>query len=539
MAGTRLLAGALIAASLSACAGGSGGPDGGERVDTWLDNGALPAGRRVALIVVGLGKPGVTEHALRSIQANVVNANGGGDRVHVFVNAEPEHGLSVSALEGLIKARLDQSSLKGFTIVPSGATRAKMRAVNAWTTPVLKRVQFDRGRDTFPLVLAQEQRNGERYAAVCRLRTDTIWLDTWDIEAMTNMQANTVAGPTWDNPGWRKDLFWIAGRDAAWRAFTLPSTFSFLDISDADMWEMLQCDRRAPEDDWFVQGDGTFSARACEDVIPQRPRSAPEVTLTYALRKMGLEMRDACLYTGPALTFGSHIPFDVTCAPHAPPRTWRKRHPETGLVASSLSPERGNECMYLLSWDGLVHGVKYAYLLVVHDAYAVGQIHWDGTRGAAVCVEVLATAEAAYMAAAGLTNDLDEVELQAWLLDMAVGGPPTSEQARRLVDDWHSGGESSEVADGMGVLAFGRWHVLYTSVTSCPGPPGTEGGGRHCAVDERLKNAHSTDSLRLVVHPHDAWDRNLQVLEREVRANGSLWHDDLLLPFLPVSQAPI
>ena len=114
-----------------------------------------------------------------------------------------------------------------------------------------------------------------------------------------------------------------------------------------------------------------------------------------------------------------------------------------------------------------------------------------------------------------------------------------SEQARRLVDDWHSGGESSEVADGMGVLAFGRWHVLYTSVTSCPGPPGTEGGGRHCAVDERLKNAHSTDSLRLVVHPHDAWDRNLQVLEREVRANGSLWHDDLLLPFLPVSQAPI
>jgi hypothetical protein len=52
-------------------------------------------------------------------------------------------------------------------------------------------------------VLAQEQRNGERYAAVCRVRTDTIWLGSWDMEAITNMEANTIAGPTWDHPGWR------------------------------------------------------------------------------------------------------------------------------------------------------------------------------------------------------------------------------------------------------------------------------------------------------------------------------------------------
>jgi hypothetical protein len=40
-------------------------------------------------------------------------------------------------------------------------------------------------------------------------------------------------------------------------------------------------DRRAAEDDWFPrQGDGTASTvRACEDVIAQRPRTAPEVTL--------------------------------------------------------------------------------------------------------------------------------------------------------------------------------------------------------------------------------------------------------------------
>ena len=106
---TRLMVGTLIAA----CALCSSGPDGGERIETWLDNEALPVGRRVALIVIGVvssvracvlcfrscawrvfccnestaqAKRGITEHALLSIQANVVEANGSGDRVHVFVH---------------------------------------------------------------------------------------------------------------------------------------------------------------------------------------------------------------------------------------------------------------------------------------------------------------------------------------------------------------------------------------------------------------------------------------------------------------------
>ena len=44
----------------------------------------------------------------------------------------------------MIKGQLDQSALKGYTIVPSGATAGRMCAVNAWTTPVMKRVQYDR-----------------------------------------------------------------------------------------------------------------------------------------------------------------------------------------------------------------------------------------------------------------------------------------------------------------------------------------------------------------------------------------------------------
>jgi hypothetical protein len=47
---TRVMVGALIAA----CASCSSGPDGGERVEAWLDNEALPVGRRVAVVVIGV-----------------------------------------------------------------------------------------------------------------------------------------------------------------------------------------------------------------------------------------------------------------------------------------------------------------------------------------------------------------------------------------------------------------------------------------------------------------------------------------------------
>ena len=47
---TRVMVGALIAA----CASCSSGPDGGERAEAWLDNEALPVGRRVAVVVIGV-----------------------------------------------------------------------------------------------------------------------------------------------------------------------------------------------------------------------------------------------------------------------------------------------------------------------------------------------------------------------------------------------------------------------------------------------------------------------------------------------------
>ena len=91
----------------------------------------------------------------------------------------------------------------------------------------------------------------------------------------------------------------------------------------------------------------------------------------------------------------------------------------------------------------------------------------------------------------------------------------------RLLEDWDSGEESSEVPDRMGVLAFGQWNIHYNFVRSYSGPPGTKGGGEQhpppsgvtaACVTECLKDSRSQDLLRLVVEPHDAWDRKLQAL---------------------------
>ena len=115
--------------------------------------------------------------------------------MQVFVNTEvADPTFSIASVVDAITGNLDDSTLKGYIVTPAGTTAGKMGAINPWTVPKRKRIQFDRIRDTFPLVLAQEQRNNERYAFVCRLRTDTIWLSPWTSAALMQVPENTVAG---------------------------------------------------------------------------------------------------------------------------------------------------------------------------------------------------------------------------------------------------------------------------------------------------------------------------------------------------------
>ena len=159
-----------------------------------LDNQALPTGQRVAIVISGIAERGIFEHALDSLNKKVVSSVGE-DRVHVFVHIEPMD--AVDDLLQVLHDKLDPSVLKGYIIAPAGAKNETMGAVNEWTVPAAKRIQFDRVRDAFWLILAQEQHMGQRYGWACRMRTDTIWLSPWNMTALrTIVGANTVAGKT-------------------------------------------------------------------------------------------------------------------------------------------------------------------------------------------------------------------------------------------------------------------------------------------------------------------------------------------------------
>lgn len=229
-----------LAAVAMQCSLGVCGDDG-----CMLDNCALPTGQRVAIIVSGLAKRGVFQHTLRSLQRNVIDALGGPDRVHIFVHAEPDASQDLDEVQATILGTLAAQSRKGMIITKTGAREERMREVNAWTEPQLKRAQFDRVRDAFQLVLAQEQANRERYGWVARTRTDTLWLEPWAGDQLAFVAKNsTVVGPNFEVPGIRHDEFWLASRDAAWRAFMNLPTFFYLQFDNAELWAALSCDAR-------------------------------------------------------------------------------------------------------------------------------------------------------------------------------------------------------------------------------------------------------------------------------------------------------
>ena len=293
-----------------------------------LDNSALPTGRRVAVIVSGLAKRGLFEHTLRFLHRNVVDALGGPDRVHVFVHAEPENSYDMAEVQALISEILAVQSRKGMILTKPGARKERMREVNAWTVPQGKRAQFDRVRDAFQLVLAQEQLNQERYGWVCRTRTDTMWLEPWNSNRIALIAQNyTVAGPNFELPGHRHDEFWLASRDAAWRAFMLLPTFFYLHFDDAELWAALGCDARTEEDDWLDFRVTTWKTRGCEDCIRATPRLCPEVIVPFAFIKSGLRLADGCPITGQFVTSGFHNPVEHSCQPFRP-LTRRVTHSE-------------------------------------------------------------------------------------------------------------------------------------------------------------------------------------------------------------------
>ena len=166
---------------------------------------------------------------------------------------------------------------------------------------------------------------------MCRVRTDTIWLEPWNAEALGRLltlnQRAVIAGPEFTTPGHRGDKFWVASRSAAWRAFVLLPHFFYMNISNDEMWAKLSCDDRKRTDDWIARPAMDWRVRGCEQ-IAVRPRICQEVVVPFAFVKSGLLLQDSCPITGAFVTLSSYHPAEVRCKAGSPAVTKRVRHSE-------------------------------------------------------------------------------------------------------------------------------------------------------------------------------------------------------------------
>lgn len=150
------------------------------------DNRDLPMGPRIAVIVSGLCKKGVFEHVIRSLQTNVVDAIGR-DRVHLFFHVESRGPFSSAEVKDVLAQNVDPSNLRGYAVKDNSAVEPNVPHA---------RIQFDRLRAGFQLVLVEERLFNERYRWICRVRTDTFWLAEWNGQMLSKLvpQTSIVAG---------------------------------------------------------------------------------------------------------------------------------------------------------------------------------------------------------------------------------------------------------------------------------------------------------------------------------------------------------
>ncbi len=220
--------------------------DGGQahQYDAWegslaadMDNQRLPQGNRVAILLVGLFKPKVTDLvALPSLVKHVIEPVGQAN-VDVFVNSEAAQGTSTEAANASFALWVPSGSLKALVMRPRGVPPPQLlhdtKDDSEWLeNAVLCRrhaqprglfvSQYERLRDLFGLVLGSEVKLGARYGHVVRMRTDTVWTRDWPsvtLERGLPVPPGHLGGPNFDSKGILLDHFFISSRAVAWASF--------------------------------------------------------------------------------------------------------------------------------------------------------------------------------------------------------------------------------------------------------------------------------------------------------------------------------
>jgi hypothetical protein len=294
-----------------------------EDSDPVADNHALPLGRNLAIVMVGLFHPTVTIDCIISLLDSIQELYGQqADAVHFFLHVEPawtsaSHEEAVEYIHAQCEEELGER-LKGLIVRSAGTLIGKMFTRQAR--------QFNRLQECFEMVLGQECLEGFRYTHVVRTRTDILFPFPWQAtpallsadvphkttEAHELLSAfvphNTIAGPGWGcrlRPAntcvLKNDQFWIASRSRAWLMFVvLPFTFSRRPPIK-NMSSVLQCQDpvEAPSSSCTANFDKTFLTHDTLLSDPHICDKIPELLISFfLLDRIGeRNLLDSCALT--------------------------------------------------------------------------------------------------------------------------------------------------------------------------------------------------------------------------------------------------
>ena len=290
--------------------------------DPVADNHALPLGRNLAIVMVGLFHPTVTIDCIASLLDIIQELYGQpADAVHFFLHVEPawssaSHEEAAEYIHAQCQEQLGEC-LKGLIIRSAGTLIGKMFTRQAR--------QFNRLQECFEMVLGQECLEGVRYTHVIRTRTDILFSFPWhsppllsaDVPHKTTgahellsdvVPHNTIAGPGWGcrlRPAntcvLKNDQFWIASRSRAWLMFVvLPFTFS-RPPPIQNMSSVLQCQDpvEAPSSSCTANFGQTFLTHDTLLSDPHICDKIPELLLSFfLLDRIGeRNLLDSCALT--------------------------------------------------------------------------------------------------------------------------------------------------------------------------------------------------------------------------------------------------
>ena len=341
----------------------SAGTDGNEQLDI---------GRTIAILLSGLSKPITSTRVLPSIVENIIKPLGR-KNVHFFVHTSPGNcskaemlahpkdaccddtegtashcgwppwaavssgrnagAEKTAALVSMYRDSLNES-LRGIVVEEDYrgsnwmlspqwmlSPRIKLDVVpsadvNSSSTRKLQWVlQFERLRDLYALVLAEEQRMMQRYSHVIRMRTDSTWLSAWkETEALHKLVPPRDYVVAFSNPHHHSgepyipDFFWIASRAAA--------KSTMVDFADS---LPLPVDRKEIYDFFGCPWDPTGSARRKQTARDPCFKSVlgPNSIWPEVLCKMFMMRRfriaDSCTLTGPFRHSGQNMAGNLYC----------------------------------------------------------------------------------------------------------------------------------------------------------------------------------------------------------------------------------